>query len=1234
MFKLEIKNGARVAAAAGLGLALTFGAVPVVALAEGGIDSSVVLAEENAGAVAQIGDVTYSSLSEAFKAACNAESEQTIELLSDCTISDRLVIESEWPITLELNGHTVNVTGTGDEAPAIRVKASLVIQDTSAEGSGSIVGKNCSSNGVIQLLASRSARLTLKSGSIISDGSYGLTLNTLSAFTMEGGTVSARTCIRLQYMCSATILDGSLVPTGGDGRAVYLESGAPTLVVGSEGGLSQPSIEGTIEINSGLNLSGENIKFLNGTIEGVTGKLPEGAVLECAFSKNISSALPDGLYCVEQGGSWVVTSTPPEGAVASFGGRVFDSLKAAIDKARESDGTVTLLVNTTENVVIPEGADITLNLGGCQLSEAPGLQNGAGVITIESGATAVIEGPGVVDATQNGTAALVNSGTLTVNGGTFTRSAEGSGNTYYTVDNQGTMTFNGGSVQNTSKTSSLVRNGGYGKAELTVTGGTFQNDGIAIKNDECGVLEVSGGTITSTFSQSVQNWGGATLSGGEYLGGPVSTWSQSEDSTGGGNAVTGSTTITGSAVIYKNVETYNLNSGQAPTVKIEGGTVKGSIQKYTSESSDEGVVNRPVDANDKSSSVSISGGSFASEVPDALIDSESTIVKNPDGFFTVVGNQSVAIVDGVAYDSLDTAVRSAQNGQTIQLVADVKGSITVPSDKSITLDLYGKKLTNAEGSHTITVDKGGSLTVTDSSNEGSGTVDCVTNGKGALVNYGTVVVKGGEFTRSAEAGTSPSESGFNSWYVIDNQGAMTFEGGKVVNHSKFSSLVRNIEGTLTINDGTFENDFIALKNDDGGTLVVNGGAVSSDDQAIQNWSDATIAGGTLTGDVIAWDYGEGGKSVTAITDGKINGDVKAVNYKKAVTGPKVSITGGSISGEVSKGTYGEDSVIEPVAPDDATSTIVVSGGSFGEVVDDALLADGFEQVKNPDGTYGVRQESPSVPSIPSEPTYDVEVPEAEGGKVAVSDASPEEGDKVTVTATPDEGQEVREVVVTDAEGNEIEVTPGEDGTYTFEMPKGDVTVEVTFGCDGGELCPTHSYADLDQAEWYHDAVDWAVTSGAILGYGDGTFGPGNALTRAEMATILCRLAGEPEADLEGLPSDVPATEWYANGVAWALAEGVFNGNGDGSFDPAGAITREQAACVLYNRAQAAGEDVSARADLSGFADADELSGWAEEAMSWAVAEGVFSGGAAGLEPGRALTRSEGAAILWNWETRE
>lgn len=109
----------------------------------------------------------------------------------------------------------------------------------------------------------------------------------------------------------------------------------------------------------------------------------------------------------------------------------------------------------------------------------------------------------------------------------------------------------------------------------------------------------------------------------------------------------------------------------------------------------------------------------------------------------------------------------------------------------------------------------------------------------------------------------------------------------------------------------------------------------------------------------------------------------------------------------------------------------------------------------------------------------------------------------------------------------------------------------------------------------------------------------------------------------------------ANGCAPALEAGVFHGYGDGSaFGPGDPISREQAACVLYNRAEAAGEDVSARADLTAFADADGLSGWARDAMGWAVAEGVFAGADSGeLQPARALTRAEGAAILCRWEAR-
>lgn len=178
------------------------------------------------------------------------------------------------------------------------------------------------------------------------------------------------------------------------------------------------------------------------------------------------------------------------------------------------------------------------------------------------------------------------------------------------------------------------------------------------------------------------------------------------------------------------------------------------------------------------------------------------------------------------------------------------------------------------------------------------------------------------------------------------------------------------------------------------------------------------------------------------------------------------------------------------------------------------------------------------------------------------------------------------------------------------------------------------FPDAAEGEWYSEPLRWAWLSGAVAGYGDGTMGPGRAVTRAEAAAVLWNAAGQPESDAAALPADVPSGEWCSAPVAWALASGTFSGNGDGSFSPAGELTREQAACVLHNRARAAGGDVSARADLSAYADAGELSAWASDAMSWAVAEGVISGTGDGLlEPGRAIARSELCATLMSLELR-
>ena len=180
------------------------------------------------------------------------------------------------------------------------------------------------------------------------------------------------------------------------------------------------------------------------------------------------------------------------------------------------------------------------------------------------------------------------------------------------------------------------------------------------------------------------------------------------------------------------------------------------------------------------------------------------------------------------------------------------------------------------------------------------------------------------------------------------------------------------------------------------------------------------------------------------------------------------------------------------------------------------------------------------------------------------------------------------------------------------------------------------FVDAAEDQWYSESMRWAWLHGVMTGYADGSgrFGTNDSLTRSQMAAVLYNVAGKPDMDVSGLPADCDGGAWYVQPVAWALENGIFHGYSDDAFGPDDIITREQAACVLYNRALAAGEDVSARADLTGFSDAEELSAWAYDAMSWAVSQGIFNGTDAGeLQPTRALTRAEGAAILCNWENR-
>ena len=287
-------------------------------------------------------------------------------------------------------------------------------------------------------------------------------------------------------------------------------------------------------------------------------------------------------------------------------------------------------------------------------------------------------------------------------------------------------------------------------------------------------------------------------------------------------------------------------------------------------------------------------------------------------------------------------------GGDITLGADIEASIEIPAGVTVTLDLNGKTLTNEAGNHTITNE--GTLTI-----KGDGTVDNVSHARGALVNKGTATINGGTFTRSQEKGDSPSNNGGNSWYVIDNQGVLTVTGGTVRNTSGFSSLVRNMNGTLNVNGGNFSNEFIALKNDDNGIMKITAGTIESKEQAVQNWHNLDVTGGTFNGDVYTWSYDNSQGTATIGGSAVIDGNVAAVQYGNATAKSTVEIKGGTITGTIEKGEYGN--AYNRVDPSAATSIITVSGGTFAKEPASAFIPKDKIAIKyveaNSDGRYYV-----------------------------------------------------------------------------------------------------------------------------------------------------------------------------------------------------------------------------------------------------------------------------------------
>lgn len=200
----------------------------------------------------------------------------------------------------------------------------------------------------------------------------------------------------------------------------------------------------------------------------------------------------------------------------------------------------------------------------------------------------------------------------------------------------------------------------------------------------------------------------------------------------------------------------------------------------------------------------------------------------------------------------------------------------------------------------------------------------------------------------------------------------------------------------------------------------------------------------------------------------------------------------------------------------------------------------------------------------SSTTYAVSVEDSKNGSVSVSPKRAEKGDTVTITVKPDTGYELDELTVTDKNGDKIKLTEKDDGKFTFKMPGSKVTVEASFKLIETE--PENPFTDISKSDYFYDAVLWAADKGITSGVTETLFAPNASCTRAQMVTFLWRANGSPVVDYAMDFTDVPADAYYADAVRWAVSKGITSGTSATTFAPDMTVTRAQTVTFLYRAA--------------------------------------------------------------------
>ena len=931
-----------------------------------------------------------------------------------------------------------------------------------------------------------------------------------------------------------------------------------------------------------------------------------------------------------------------ETAVAKVGNDKYETLQAAVNAATTENSTVTLLKDVTEDITIPTGVTAMLDLSGKTLTNKAGKHT----ITVENGGKLNISdsvGTGVVDNTSHGKAAIYNKGEVTLNGGTFERSAEkgtyspysDGGNSWYTIANYGTMEINTGvTVENAGGYSSMIRNGGDVTADcnLTIEGGNFAGGVNTVKNDSFGVLTINGGNFSNTAQYVIMNWNKAEITAGTFQ-----------------------TLDTASAVLFTSA--YGADDNTVGKLTISGGEFKHASDTQ------EMIVDHFDESN--SGAAAVTGGRFDADISKYI---PSDYVQSADGTVEKLGeSNAVAKVGDTYYKTLADAVTAADNA-TVTLLKDVTANVTIPADKTITLNLNGMTLTNVDD-HTIL--NNGNLTIT-----GTGRVDNISHAKGALYNKGTVVINGGTFDRSQENGMNKGESGQNSWYTIKNVGTMTINDGATVQTAgnnaalgKFSSLVSNgyfntndyntnkglEQPILTIDGGTFRGGLNTIKNDDRARLTINGGTFSNYYQAVvQNHNIAEITGGTFTAasDANTETYGiyncgcgaDIDLGTLTVSGGTFTGATYAVaevSSQNAI----VNISGGQFAGT-------KAAIIKSST---SNATIAISGGSFSQPVKKDYLDSSLNaELKRASGetpySYYTSMNDALAAAKPGDTVTDLK---------ATTEL------KVTLTMKYNDGA-TADITYNVASGTTITLpTPAHRSGYTFNgwydgskfyaagasykvsatatlnaswsyISSGSSSYDPTYSVSTPSKTENGSVTVSPKSASKGDTVTITVKpdSGYVLETLTVTDKNGDELKLTDKGNgkytftmpgskVEVKATFMEDNSVLNFFYDVPNGAYFYEAVKWAVDKGITNGLSDTMFGPYESCTRAQIVTFLW-RATGSPEPKTA----SSFTDVPANAYYAK-AVAWAVENGITNGMTATMfAPDATCTRGQSVTFLY------